>query len=266
LEFSDLNCNPKFIDALLNRANTSYELKEYFRTIHDLEKVMEFKPDTSVTYFTLGLTYTKMREFGKALDAFERSAKLTDSKQEKQKTELAINHAIVQFYLKNFDQAKTELQKVAKLNDQEGPSTQQKSKVIILISDGEDFGEHTNTIVKDIEDKEIKLFTLGVGTSKGGQIRTGNGFKTDHNGNKVVSKLNSGELRKLAADTGGEYFEINESRNDVSRLINTINRIEGEMRDARFVDVSANRYFYFLLAALLLLAVDILIQVKTVHI
>ncbi len=114
-----LNCNPKFIDALLNRANTSYELKEYFRTIHDLEKVMEFKPDTSVTYFTLGLTYTKMREFGKALDAFERSAKLTDSKQVKQKTELAINHAIVQFYLKKFDQSKTELQKIAKLNDQE---------------------------------------------------------------------------------------------------------------------------------------------------
>src|SRR5882757_4970301 len=28
-----LNCSPKFIDALLNRANTSYELKEYFRAI-----------------------------------------------------------------------------------------------------------------------------------------------------------------------------------------------------------------------------------------
>src|SRR5277367_4115770 len=36
-----------------------------------------------------------------------------------------------------------------KLEDQEGPSTQQKSKVIILISDGEDFGEHTNEIDKE---------------------------------------------------------------------------------------------------------------------
>src|ERR1041385_3228060 len=62
-----LSCNPKFINALLNRANTSYELKEYFRTISDLEKVMDLKPDTAVTYFTLGLTYTKMREFNKAI-------------------------------------------------------------------------------------------------------------------------------------------------------------------------------------------------------
>ena len=91
-----LSCNPKFINALLNRANTSYELKEYFRVISDLEKVMEIRPDTAITYFTLGLTYTKMREFNKALISFEHSHKLIDEKQTKQKTELEINHAIVQ--------------------------------------------------------------------------------------------------------------------------------------------------------------------------
>jgi tetratricopeptide (TPR) repeat protein len=120
-----LNCNPKFVDALLNRANTSYELKEYFRAISDLEKVMELKPDTAITYFTLGLTYSKIRDFNKALISFEHAHKLIDEKQSmdekqaKQKTELEINHAIVQFYLKNFDQAKEELQKVAKQNDKE---------------------------------------------------------------------------------------------------------------------------------------------------
>src|SRR5690349_11812778 len=40
-----------------------------------------------------------------------------------------------------------------KLTHQDGPSTQQKSKVIILISDGEDFGEQTKEIDKEIEDK-----------------------------------------------------------------------------------------------------------------
>src|SRR5271154_6035079 len=62
-----------------------------------------------------------------------------------------------------------------KLEDQEGPSTQQKSKVIILISDGEDFGEQTSEIVKEIEDRDIKLFTLGVGTERGSQIYAGRG-------------------------------------------------------------------------------------------
>ena len=42
--------------------------------------------------------------------------------------------------------------------------------------------------------------------------------------------------------------------------------IEGELRDARMVDVSANRYFYFLLGALVLLVLDILISIRTVSI
>ena len=155
---------------------------------------------------------------------------------------------------------------LSKVGDEDGPSAQQKSKVIILISDGEDFGEETTEIAKEIEDRNIKLFTLGVGTEKGSQIYAGRTYKTDRQGNTVISKLNSTSLRSLASKTGGQYFEINESRNDVSRMINIISHIEGELRDARFVDVSANRYFYFLLAALILLALDVLINVKTVSI
>ena len=153
-----------------------------------------------------------------------------------------------------------------KLENQDGPSSQQKSKVIILISDGEDFGEQTNEIDKEIEDKGIKLFTLGVGTEKGSQIMAGRGYKTDTRGNAVISKLNTSELKSLASRTNGQYFEINENRNDVARLINTIGKIEGELRDARFVDVSANRYYFFLLAALVLLVLDLLIDTKTVTI
>jgi Ca-activated chloride channel homolog len=155
---------------------------------------------------------------------------------------------------------------LAKLEDNEGPSTQQKSKVIVLISDGEDFGDETNEIAKEVEDKGYKLFTLGVGTEKGSQITAGRGYKTDKQGNTVVSKLNQGSLKSLASKTDGEYFEINESRNDVNKLINTISKIEGQMRDARVIDASANRYYYFLLAALILLVLDILVSVKTVNI
>ena len=156
---------------------------------------------------------------------------------------------------------------LSKLSDQEGgPSTQQKSKVIVLVSDGEDFGEETADMIKEIEDKEIKLFTLGVGTEQGSPIASGRGYKTDKQGNTVVSKINSASLKDLASKTGGQYFEIGESSNDVARLINTINKIEGELRDARMVDVSANRYFYFLLGALLLLMLDVLINVRTIRI
>jgi Ca-activated chloride channel family protein len=150
--------------------------------------------------------------------------------------------------------------------EQETNRAQTKSKIIILISDGEDFGDETEEVAQDIENDGVKLFTLGIGTERGGQIRAGSGFKTDKQGNLVVSKLNPTSLKSLASKTGGKYFEINETRNDVSRLINTVSKIEGELMDARFVDVSANKYYYFLLSALILLALDILINVKTVKI
>lgn len=156
---------------------------------------------------------------------------------------------------------------LAKLDEQDGPSNQQKSKVIVLISDGEDFGEETEEIAREVEDRGFKLFTLGVGTEQGSQIATSRGgYKTDQQGNTVVSKLNPASLKNLASKTDGQYFEINESRNDVNKLINAINKIEGQVRDARLVDVSANRYFYFLLAALILVVLDVMISVRTVRI
>src|SRR5690606_4076065 len=129
-------------------------------------------------------------------------------------------------------------------------------KIIILVSDGEDFGSSTDKAVKEIEDRDIRLFTLGVGTEAGGKIYQGNGVKEDRQGNPVITKLNSRSLRSIADKTGGQYFEINGSQNDVSRLINTIGSIEGELRDARVIDVTANKYFYFLAFATALLLLD----------
>lgn len=153
-----------------------------------------------------------------------------------------------------------------KLENEDGQPNETKSKVIILISDGEDFGEETDEIVSEIENQDFKLFTLGVGTEKGGNIYAGNGVKKDREGNSVVTRLNSRSLRSIADKTGGQYFEINETINDLSRLINTIGKIEGELRDARFVDVTANKYFYFLAIAAALLLLDIILNVKTISI
>ena len=155
---------------------------------------------------------------------------------------------------------------LTKLNDEESPVTQQKSKVILLISDGEDFGEETEAIAKEVEASGIKLFTLGIGTERGSKIMTRRGFKKDREGNEVISKLNSTSLRELAARTGGKYFEINESQNDLSRLVNTIRNIEGELRDTKKMDVSANKYYYFLGLALLLMFVDFMTSIKTIRI
>jgi len=153
-----------------------------------------------------------------------------------------------------------------KLTDEENTVARQKSKIIVLISDGEDFGEETEQITEEIESSGIKLFTLGVGTERGSKIMTRRGYKKNNQGEEVVSRINTKSLKKIASDTGGKYFEINDSKNDVDRLINSINDIEGELRDSKQVDTKSNKYFYFLMAALLLMLFDALISVKVIRI
>jgi Ca-activated chloride channel family protein len=141
-----------------------------------------------------------------------------------------------------------------------------KSKVVILISDGEDFGDDTENAADELENQGIKLFTMGVGTENGGKIPDGTGYKRDDDGKLAISKLNSDALKRLADITGGKYYEINAQRNDVNRMINDISLIEGELRDIKTVDASANKYFYFLFIALIFIALDVLITVKTIKI
>lgn len=153
-----------------------------------------------------------------------------------------------------------------KLESDASNVARQTSKTIVLISDGEDFGEETTAITTKIEEAGIKLFALGVGTERGSKISTRRGFKKNKNGEEVVSKLNSTSLRKIAADTDGKYFEINKSRNDVSRLISSINEIEGELRDSKQVDAKSNKYFYFLGLALFLMCLDLMLNVSVLRI
>lgn len=158
---------------------------------------------------------------------------------------------------------KLALEKITK-NDES--VTRQKSKIIILISDGEDFGENTAEVARQVEEAGIKLFTLGIGTAQGSKIMSRGGFKLDKSGKEVISQLNPVSLKKLAASTSGKYFEINGQQNDTEKLINTIDDIEGELRDARHMDVSANRYYYFLGFALLLLFIDAGIKLRTLKV
>lgn len=153
-----------------------------------------------------------------------------------------------------------------KFTSDESIAFQQKSKIIVLISDGEDFGDETSQVAGEIREGGIKLFTLGVGTEKGSQILSRGVPKTDKEGNIVITRLNPESLQRLANQTGGQYFEINDKRDDTARLINAIDKIEGELRDTRQVDTSSNKYIYFLALGMLLFLIDNLIKFKTVKI
>ena len=50
------------------------------------------------------------------------------------------------------------------------------------------------------------------------------------------------------------------------KLIEAVSKIKGELRESKRLDVSANKYFYFLFAGLILILVDVLVTVKTLKI
>jgi Ca-activated chloride channel family protein len=135
-------------------------------------------------------------------------------------------------------------------------------KIVILLSDGEDFGQETQEMVQKLEEKGTRIFTVGIGTAQGGKIPARSGFKKDSEGKEVITKLESNTLRQIARKANGRYFEINERINQMPQLIATVQEIKGELKESREIDLKANKYLYFLWSALFFVILDVLLTVR----
>jgi len=154
---------------------------------------------------------------------------------------------------------------LSKLQDESSEEKDIKSKIIILFSDGEDFGDETEESIEKIKENSLKLFSIGIGTEKGSRIKDNFGkFKKDKEGNDVITKLNSSSLRETADKTGGKYYEISKNKNEISQMISDIKNIKGDVIDEKMSNVSDNKYFYFLLCALILIAIDFIFVSKII--
>ena len=114
----------------------------------------------------------------------------------------------------------TNLNAVFELTNQKflsNKTSNNRAKVIILITDGEDFGEIDSKMLKAVVQNKINVLILGVGTQQGGKIKLVNktdisgkfSFKKDKNGKEIETHLNPDFLKKLAISTNGFYFELN---------------------------------------------------------
>ena len=149
-----------------------------------------------------------------------------------------------------------------KFNNDE--SQEPKSKSIILISDGEDFGDDFSDILDDINDANVKVFTVGVGTHQGSTIPTRSGIVMDPNtGSPAISKLETSNLKRIASQTDGAYFELSDEIQEIPQLVATIEKLEGAVTGTRMVEASANKYFYFLLVAFGLALIDMAFPLRT---
>lgn len=99
-----------------------------------------------------------------------------------------------------------------------------KDKNVIIFSDG---GEDEDEIISYVKKNKIKTFIFGVGTPNGGVIPIDNGFVKDDNGNIVVSKLNDSFMKKLASESGGEYYHIdNLNTSEAKNLVNDLGKLK----------------------------------------
>ena len=154
---------------------------------------------------------------------------------------------------------------LSKLQDENSGDNNFKSKIIILFSDGEDFGEDTDQSIEKIKENSLKLFSVGIGTDEGSKILDDFGnFKKDNEGNDVITKLNSSSLRETADKTGGQYYEISKNKNEINQMITEIKNIKGDVIDEQTSNISENKYFYFLLSALILVAIDFIFVSKII--
>jgi len=111
--------------------------------------------------------------------------------------------------------------------------TSSADRVVIVLSDGEEHNSNSVDILKSLKDERLKVYTIGIGTEKGGLVpddySTGGqktGYKKDKNGEFVMSKLNSETLQKLASEGKGEYYQSSLTGNEISSLVKKISSLK----------------------------------------
>lgn len=135
-----------------------------------------------------------------------------------------------------------------------------KSKAIVIITDGEDHDKEASAAIETARKNGIKVFAIGVGEEKGAPIPVGNGeYKKDENGNIVMTSFNRSVLENLASIGNGSFYHLGQQGDIVEDVVAELNKLEG--KDFEDFDMSNfNSYFYwFALAALLLLFVEFML-------
>ncbi|MCM8569773.1 VWA domain-containing protein [Gramella jeungdoensis] len=141
---------------------------------------------------------------------------------------------------------------------------QQTNRVLFIISDGEDHEGNVEDIANQAAEMGIRIFTIGVGTEKGGPIpikRNGviQNYKKDNQGETVITKLNPGTLQEIANSANGSYIEGNITNEVTDRVTEELQNIEKtEFEAKQFADFKSH-FQWFLGLALALLFLDIFV-------
>jgi len=142
-------------------------------------------------------------------------------------------------------------------------SKQNKSRVLIILSDGEDHEGDAITAAKKAVTENIKIFTVGLGSESGVPIPINKGkgnivYKKDNEGNLVMTRLDPVMLEKIAIAGNGKYFQAGTNL-DLGSIYGEIAKMEKNEFGADRLNIYEEQYQTFLIIALLFIALEFFI-------
>lgn len=134
-------------------------------------------------------------------------------------------------------------------------------KAIILITDGEDHEGGAEEAAALAFKRGFNVFVLGVGSTKGAPVPTGEGgYMRDNEGNEVMSSLNEDMCRKIAEAGHGTYIHV-ENNNRAQELLNDhLSHLQkGQMESVVYSDYE-EQFQPVVMLILFLLLIELLIS------
>ena len=138
-------------------------------------------------------------------------------------------------------------------------TSKSKSKVIILLTDGENNGGliDPKTAKEIAKTFGVKVYTIGVGTEGYAPqpVNTPLGVQMQNTKVTIDEKL----LKEIAGETGGKYFRARDN-DGLSRIYNEINGLEKSKVEISTLTRYSEKFFPFVMAALALLLIEVLLR------
>ncbi len=143
-----------------------------------------------------------------------------------------------------------------------GSEESEASRVIILITDGENHEDDAIGAAKKAQERGVKVIVVGIGKPEGSPIPTSpgsNNFLKDRQGQVVVSRLNEDMCRQIAQAGGGIYVRADNTNSAVKVVEKEIDKLAKTEIETKVYTEYNEQYQSFALIALLILVIDFFI-------
>ena len=134
-----------------------------------------------------------------------------------------------------------------------------KSRAIILITDGENHEDDPVAAAKQAAEMGIKVFTIGVGSPEGKPIPMNGELLKDKDGEIVVSRLDEAVLQEIAAEGNGAYVRAGNSEFGLNPIIDDLRKLEDEKYSSVVFEEYDEQFMYFLAIALVFFVLEMLV-------